>query len=42
MQFRDLKGIFCHGSAGVITFYVISAVLLYFEFWWTLYYIVKF
>jgi len=29
MQFLDVKKIFCHGSASVITFYVISAVLLH-------------
>jgi len=29
MQFLDVKEIFCHGSASVITFYVNSAVLLH-------------
>jgi len=29
MQFLDVKETFCHGSASVITFYVISTVLLH-------------
>ena len=29
MQFLDVKEFFCLGSASVITFYVISAVLLH-------------
>jgi len=29
MQFLDVKEIFCHGLASVITFYVIFAVLLH-------------